>query len=128
MKLNAIGIVCSDLPKSLAFYAALDIQFDDGEGHPGHREADLGGGIRLMLDSEEVMASFVDGFTTPKGNDRISLAVECESPEAVDAAYDRILGLGHESVVPPFDAPWQQRYATVSDPDGNHVDLYAPLP
>jgi hypothetical protein len=27
----------------------------------------------------------------------------------------------------PYDAPWGQRYATVLDPDGNIVDLFAPL-
>jgi uncharacterized glyoxalase superfamily protein PhnB len=27
----------------------------------------------------------------------------------------------------PFDAFWGQRYATVLDPDGNTVDLFAPL-
>jgi uncharacterized glyoxalase superfamily protein PhnB len=27
----------------------------------------------------------------------------------------------------PWDAFWGQRYAVVADPDGNHVDLYAPL-
>ncbi|MFL6036949.1 MAG: glyoxalase, partial [Gaiellaceae bacterium] len=27
----------------------------------------------------------------------------------------------------PFDAFWGQRYATVVDPDGNAVDLFAPL-
>ena len=28
----------------------------------------------------------------------------------------------------PFDAFWGQRYATVRDPDGNAVDLFAALP
>ena len=28
----------------------------------------------------------------------------------------------------PFDAFWGQRYATVLDPDGNAVDLFAPSP
>ncbi|MGB5655838.1 MAG: glyoxalase, partial [Acidimicrobiia bacterium] len=27
----------------------------------------------------------------------------------------------------PFDAFWGQRYATVLDPDGNGVDLFAPI-
>ena len=27
----------------------------------------------------------------------------------------------------PWDAAWGQRYATVQDPDGYGVDLYAPL-
>lgn len=29
---------------------------------------------------------------------------------------------------PPSDAFWGQRYATVHDPDGNPIDLFAPLP
>ena len=32
------------------------------------------------------------------------------------------------AISPPFDAFWGQRYATVHDPDGNPVDLFAPLP
>ena len=28
----------------------------------------------------------------------------------------------------PWDAFWGQRYATVLDPDGNSVDLFAALP
>ena len=30
-------------------------------------------------------------------------------------------------MVPPWDAFWGQRYAQVKDPDGNVVDLFAPL-
>jgi len=128
MKFNAIGIVCSDIAASLSFYRLLGVAFPDYEDGTGHYEAQLGGGIMLMLDSEEVMASFIDGFATPKGNDRISFAVECESPPNVDATYERLVSQGHVGVKPPFDAFWNQRYATVSDPDGNHVDIYAPLP
>jgi hypothetical protein len=28
----------------------------------------------------------------------------------------------------PWDAVWGQRYAVIHDPDGNSVDLFAPLP
>jgi uncharacterized glyoxalase superfamily protein PhnB len=31
-------------------------------------------------------------------------------------------------VTAPYDAPWGQRYATVADPDGYRVDLFALLP
>ena len=34
---------------------------------------------------------------------------------------------GHTVVHPAWDAPWGQRYATVADPDGYRVDLFAPL-
>ena len=128
MHLNAIGITCSDLERSLIFYRTLGVGLPEYDPATGHYEAHLGGDVRLMLDSEAVMASFIDGYSTPTGNDRMSLAVECETPAEVDAMYSTITREGFSGVKEPFDAFWGQRYATVADPDGNHVDLYAALP
>ncbi len=127
MHLNAFGITSSDLKASLGFYTMLGVAFDSFETDTGHYEAELGGGIRLMLDSEAVMASFIENFQPPKGPGRVSLAVELGTPQEVDATYDRIVETGHFGVREPFDAFWGQRYATIADPDGNHVDLYAGL-
>ena len=127
MRLNAFGIICSDVEASLTFYRLLGVPFDEFDPEIGHYEAQLSGGVKLMLDSEAVMASFVADFETPKGNDRMSLAVECEAPADVDEAYRTVVSAGSASVKEPFDAFWGQRYATVADPDGNHVDLYAGL-
>jgi uncharacterized glyoxalase superfamily protein PhnB len=127
MRLNAFGIICSNLEASLGFYRSLGVPFDDDENETGHHEAQLGGGVKLMLDSEALMASSFDGFETPSGNDRISLAVEFDAPVDVDSAYQTVVSAGFPAVKEPFDAFWGQRYATVADPDGNHVDLYASL-
>ena len=56
----------------------------------------------------------------------MALAFLCSGPADVDAKYDELaaLGYGHKG---PWDAFWRQRYATVKDPDGNHIDLFAPL-
>ena len=124
MRLNAIGMICSDVEASLAFYQLVGVPFGEYSPDEGHYEADLGA-FRLMLDTEEVMASFMPGFEIPKGNDRVTLAIECDSRLEVDAAYEAVVSAGHHSIKAPFDAPWGQRYATVADPDGNHVDLYA---
>ena len=48
-------------------------------------------------------------------------------PELVSEATGRLVEAGYRSHVQPFDAFWGQRYATVLDPDGNPVDLYAAL-
>lgn len=80
-----------------------------------------------MLDSHEVVKSFTDGFTPPTGNDIVSLAVEFDGPDDVDAAFAVISADEGATVQEPFDAFWGQRYATISDPDGNHVDLYATI-
>jgi len=125
MRLNAVGILCADLPSSLDFYRLLGVPFPEYDPDNGHYSADIGDGIRLMLDSHDVAASFIEDFTTPTGNDLMTLAVECASPTEVDAVYGKITVAGSPSIREPFDAFWGQRYASVADPDGNQVDLYA---
>ena len=58
---------------------------------------------------------------------RIGLAFSVESPAGVDQIYAEMIGLGYEGHKAPWDAEWGQRYASLRDPDGNAVDLYAPL-
>jgi len=128
MRLNAIGMFCRDIEASLAFYGGLGLDFPAYDPDVGHYESDLGGGVKLMLDSYAVAAMFIDGFAPPNGNDVVGLAVECEVPADVDSEFARITSAGAAAVREPFDAFWGQRYATVTDPDGNHVDLYAGLP
>ena len=45
-------------------------------------------GGRLMLDSEDVIRSFLPDWTRTNGN-QVSLAFECESPAKVDELYER---------------------------------------
>jgi uncharacterized glyoxalase superfamily protein PhnB len=55
------------------------------------------------------------------------LAFKVTDPSEVDALYERITAEGHPGALKPFDAPWGQRYATVTDPDGTSVDIFCPL-
>jgi uncharacterized glyoxalase superfamily protein PhnB len=45
----------------------------------------------------------------------------------VDELYAKVLAGGFKGVTAPWDAFWGQRYASVSDPDGNQIDLFAAL-
>jgi uncharacterized glyoxalase superfamily protein PhnB len=118
--------VASDLDRTVAFYRALGCELPDPPGEDGgHLVAELGT-FRLMIDTEEIIRSF-DPHWQPSGSGRLTLAVECESPGEVDRLHDELGALGSGSYLEPFDAVWGQRYATVRDPDGVHVDLYAPL-
>ena len=122
-ELNAIGIVCADMRKSVAFYGLLGIDFPEGNGHI---EATLPNGLRLMLDSEEVIRSFDPEWRRVAGN-QLALAFECDSPAAVDELYARVVSAGFDGEKEPWDAFWGQRYAQLSDPDGVPVDLFAAL-
>lgn len=123
-RLDAIGFVVDDMAKTLAFYRLLGLEFPDGAESEGHVETAGPGGLRLMFDTIEVVQSFTE-WEPPSGGHRIALAFLCDSPADVDATHDRLVAAGHPSAVGPFDAPWGQRYATVHDPAGNPVDLFA---
>lgn len=124
-KFDAIGIVCQDLEVAARFYRLLGVEVPEVAGED-HVEALLPGGIRLMFDSLELVKSFTPDYEPPAGN-RMGMAFLCDSPAGVDATYQAILDAGFAGAKEPWDAFWGQRYAQVIDPDGNKVDLFAPL-
>jgi uncharacterized glyoxalase superfamily protein PhnB len=124
-ELNAIGIVASDMAASIRYYRLLGLDMPDTPGE-GHVEATTAGGLRLMLDSEEVVKSFLPEWKRETGN-QLSLAFECTSPAEVDEVYARMTGAGFEGEKEPWDAFWGQRYALLRDPDGVEVNLFASL-
>ncbi len=124
--LDAFGMVVSDMAESIKFYSLVGLEFPENAANEQHAEVELGGGVRLMLDTVEMVTSFSE-WDPPSGGHRMGLAFRCENPASVDDTYAAVAGAGYRSFVEPFDAPWGQRYATVLDPDGNPVDLYAAL-
>lgn len=122
---TAIEIVSADLARSLDFYRLLGLAVPDGDGP--HVEVELPGGNRLLFDTEDTIAGMHPGWTPPSSAGRVVLGFGVSTPAEVDALYARMTEAGHRGALDPFDAPWGQRYATVVDPDGTSVDLFAPL-
>ena len=121
--LDAIGIVSSDLERTRAFYRVLGVEFGEGGDHV---EATMPNGLRLMVDTEEVIRSFRPDWSRESGN-QLALAFECGSPAEVDEIYARVVDAGFAGEKEPWDAFWGHRYAQLSDPDGVGVDLFAAL-
>ncbi len=126
-QLDLIGIVTADMGASLAFYRRLGMDIPPGADSEAHVEITLPGGLRLAWDTEDVIRSFAAHWRPPSGGHRIGLAFRCADAAAVDREHAALVAAGYDSAVAPFDAFWGQRYATVHDPDGNAVDLFAPL-
>ncbi|MDF3148622.1 MULTISPECIES: VOC family protein [unclassified Streptomyces] len=126
-RFDAIGLVVSDMAASVVFYRRLGFAFPDGAENEPHAEAELPGGLRLLLDTEATVRSFLPEWQPPTGSGRHSLALRCADPGEVDTVYEELVGAGYHGELKPWDAFWGQRYASVQDPDGNGVDLFAPL-
>ena len=124
-QLNAIGIVVSDMERSIHFYRLIGLDVPETPGE-GHVETTLASGTRLMFDTEEIVKSFKPEWTRQAGN-QLSLAFECGSAAEVDETYARMIAAGFDGEKEPWDAFWGQRYAQLADPDGVPVDLYAAL-
>ncbi len=128
-RVDAVGLIVSDLSQSVRFYRRLGAPFPDGaeDSEHGHAEAQLGSGIRLMLDTEAGIAAFDPAWSAPVGEPRVSISFRCSSPAEVDSLFAEAVALGGRPHKDPWNAFWGQRYAQLRDPDGVGVDLYADL-
>ncbi len=126
LKPAVIEIVVADMAVSLAFYRRVGLDIAPEADTEPHVDVDLGG-IHLAFDTRETIQSFNTAWTPPSGGRGMALAFACESPAEVDAAYAELSGAEGTGAMEPWDAFWGMRYAIVHDPDGNPVDLFAPL-
>ena len=112
---------------SLAFYRHLGFDVAAEADSEPHVELVLASGLRLAWDTHETIRSFDDSWMLPSGGHRIALAFACDTAQDVDSTYAALTDAGYEGHRSPWDAFWGQHYAVVLDPDGNHIELFAPI-
>ena len=122
-----VELVVRDMAAALSFYRRLGLDIPAEADAEPHVDVDLGG-LHLAFDTRDVILAFQPAWTPPSGGHRVALAFAAASPAEVDAAYAALVGAGATGHLEPWDAFWGMRYAVVQDPDGNPVDLFAPLP
>lgn len=115
-----------DLHHALGFYHRLGLDTAEGVADEPHAEAGTASGLRVAWDTVALTEQIDPSWTAPAGGRRITLAFECPSSAEVDAKYTELAALGHGHKE-PWNAFWGQGYAVVKNPDGNPVDLFAPL-
>jgi uncharacterized glyoxalase superfamily protein PhnB len=122
---DMIGIVVSDISRSIAFYKLLGLDFPSPKQNETGFVEVKANGYRISLNAESMVKEHSPDWKKPVGQ-RLELAFLCGSPNEVDVTYAKLVAAGHHGVKEPWDAFWGQRYAIVSDPDGTHVSLFAP--
>jgi uncharacterized glyoxalase superfamily protein PhnB len=126
IKPDMVGMVVKDMEAALRFYRELGLEIPEGQEAEPYVEVITPNGYRISWNSVEMVKGIDPDWVEPVGQ-RISLAFKCDSPAEVDATYRKLTGAGYKGHKEPWDAFWGQRYAQVVDPDGNIVDLFAPL-
>lgn len=124
----AIGLVVADMGRALAFYRTLGLDAPTDADDQPHVDVPLPNGTHLMFDTIDTVHSFNPSWAPPTGDHRVALAFACDGPSDVDEVFAQLVGAGYEPHLQPWDAFWGQRYASVHDPDGNSVELFAALP
>jgi uncharacterized glyoxalase superfamily protein PhnB len=122
---DAIGIISENPAKSVQFYKLLGVDLKKF-GETDHYEATTASGVRLLLDSVDVIRSFEPHYKPAHGNG-MTLCFKQGSAKDVDQMYATLIHAGFQSVKEPWNAFWGQRYACVADPDKNQIDLFAIL-
>ncbi|WP_293914029.1 VOC family protein [Deinococcus sp.] len=131
LTLNYISFVVADMQRSLDFYCTLGLPIAQGAhlnaaGEPEDHVEISQNGLRIAWETETMIQGLGTGWTPPPaGQSRLGVAFEASSSAEVDAACERLSAHGYIVKAEPFDAFWGQRYATVVDPDGNTVDVFA---
>ena len=128
VRIDLIGFVVADMARTLEFYRQLGLDIPAGAESEDHVEITLPSGIRLGWDTIDVVKSFDPEWVAPVGGHRMVPAFLCDSPAELDQLFADLVAAGAEAHKEPWDAFWGQRYAIVKDPDGNSVELFAPLP
>jgi catechol 2,3-dioxygenase-like lactoylglutathione lyase family enzyme len=124
MQIAAVGVSATDLSRAIAFYELLGFRFPPLDAETKHVEAE--GSVRLMIDDAAFLTELHG--EPPRPGNIAGFALLFAAPAEVDEAARRVAEAGHLVVTQPYDAPWGQRYATVADPDGFRVDLFALQP
>ncbi|ADV67846.1 VOC family protein [Deinococcus maricopensis] len=133
LTLNYVAMIARDLERALAFYRDLGLPIPEGahlneQGEPeAHVEVRVNG-LRVAWESETLARLVNPHWVAPTGNARLSVAFDAGTPLGVDEVCAHMRARGHTVQAPPYDAFWGQRYATLQDPDGNAVDIFAALP
>jgi predicted lactoylglutathione lyase len=123
---TTVGLVVADLTESMAFYRQLGLVINEIADE--HVECELPGGLRLTIDTERAIALSTPEWVRPSGSPRVSLTFQLAKPSEVDRLFTQLVHHGGKPAREPWNALWRRRRASVLDPDGNQVDLFADLP
>jgi predicted lactoylglutathione lyase len=117
-RFTMVVLLIEDLPRSLAFYRRLGVEFPP--------DADQRVDIQVPIGDHQLVltTSFVQvdlDREPPHGGSRVMLEFFVDGREAVDAKHAELVEAGYHSRRAPFETYFGAYMCLVDDPDGNTV-------
>ena len=118
-----VVLLIEDLPRSLAFYRRLGVEFPSDADQRIDVQVPIGDNHQLVLTTSFAQVD-VDR-QPPSGGSRVMLEFFVDGNAAVDAKYAELMEAGYQSRREPFTTYFGAYMCLVDDPDGNTVLLTA---
>lgn len=122
MKLASIRIITDDLDGMVAFYETVTGITADRPAPPFAELISPSG--TLAIGHSQTVAMFSEGAARPADNHSVIIEWQVDD---VDAEFARLHESVKDWVQTPTTMPWGNRSAMLRDPDGNLINLYAPV-
>jgi catechol 2,3-dioxygenase-like lactoylglutathione lyase family enzyme len=118
-RFTMVVLIVEDIPRSLAFYRRLGIEFVAGADERPDVGVDIGDG-RTIIWSTTFAANDPDR-ESPRGGSRIMLEFFVEGNDAVDQKFAELAAAGYTVQREPYTTNFGAYMCLVDDPDGNTV-------
>jgi catechol 2,3-dioxygenase-like lactoylglutathione lyase family enzyme len=122
IRFGMIVLYVRDLHKSIAFYRLLGLDLADPHPDRPVAQADLGGGVSLLLTTAAIATRVDAAWSRPDVGYQQVVEFFVDDDAAVDEVWRRMTSAGYRGLTAPGHL--LKPYATVlEDPDGNAVML-----
>jgi predicted lactoylglutathione lyase len=118
-RFTMVVLLIEDLPRSLAFYRRLGVDFPADADQRTDIQVPIGDDHQLVLTT--TFAGSIPGYEPPRGGSGIVIEFFVDGNEAVDAKYAELTEAGHRGRREPFLTSFGAYMCMVDDPDGNTV-------
>ena len=118
-RFTMVVLLIEDLPRSLAFYRRLGVEFPTDADERTDVQVPLGDNHQLVLTTTFVRND--PDRQSPSGGSRIILEFFVDGNSAVDAKFTELTEAGYRGRREPFLTSFDAYMCMVDDPDGNTV-------
>ena len=118
-RFTMVVLLIEDLPRSLAFYRRLGVEFPPDADSRADIQVPLGDEHQLVLTTQFVRND--PDRMAPSGGSRILLEFFVDGHTAVEAAYAELTEAGYHGRREPWLTSFGAYMCMVDDPDGNTV-------